>query len=293
MDAVSFDHEDFHDARGSRLERTLSLLVAAVLTLLPLFLLGACASGDKDALTSPRSIVSPYDSSRGEVLWAIVPLRNESGSMLLDPLEVSDQVMAAAAQIKGVRTIPVNRTIAAMRNIRMSDLSTPADAKRLASELGADALVLGSITAWDPYRPTLGLSLALYVRPGALDRRGDASMDVSRLRFAPTDYQYFPRSGQSEAPASVVSEFFDGRNHQTLMDIRQYAQGRHDPATALGWRVYTASMIRFTEFAAWQSVSRLVDHEWIRLARSRTAPAPGTTGARARAGTDRLEEERR
>jgi hypothetical protein len=254
--------------------------------------LAACASTNKDNLVAPKQIVSPYDTSRGEVLWAIVPLRNETGTTLVDPLDVSDKVMAAAAQIQGVRAIPVNRTIAAMRNIRMTDLATPADARRLASELGADALVVGSITAWDPYRPTFGLSLALYIRPGGLTQMGSAAIDVSKLRFAPTDYQYFPRSGQTEAPSSVVSEYLDGQNHQVLMDVKQYAQGRHEPVSALGWRRYTASMPLFTEFGAWEAVSQLIDHEWIRLAKVHPAPKGGTPGAEARAGTQRLLQDR-
>jgi hypothetical protein len=257
-----------------------------------LSMLGACASTNKDVLVAPKQIVSPYDTSRGEVLWAIVPLRNETGTTLIDTLDVSDKVMAAVAQVNGVRAIPVNRTIAAMRNIRMSELATPADARRLASELGADALVVGSITAWDPYRPTFGLSIALYVRPGGMSQMAEPSIDVSRLRYAPTDYQYFPRSAQTEAPASVVSEYFDGQNHQVLMNVKQYAQGRHEATSALGWRRYTASMPLFTEFGAWEAVSQLIDHEWIRLARAHPVPKAGTAGAEARAGTQRLLEDR-
>lgn len=234
---------------------------------------GGCARGDKDKLVAPRPMLAPYNSSRGEALWAVVPLRNESGTSIVDVLDVSDKVIAAAAQVRGVRTVPVNRTIAAMRALKMNELSAPSDAARLAQEMGVDALLVGSVTAWDPYRPTVGLALALYPRPGALSEKGDGGVDVERLRFSPTDYQYFPRTSFAEAPASVVSEFFDGANHQVLMDVRQYATGRHDPASALGWRRYTASMPLFVEFASTQAVGRLVEHEWIRLARPVAASA--------------------
>lgn len=228
---------------------------------------GGCAGKPKDQLVAPKPVLAPYNTARGDVLWAIVPLRNESGTSLIDVLEVSDQVAAAAAQVKGIRVVPVNRTIAAMRALKMSELTSPMEAKRLASELGADGLLVGSITAWDPYRPTVGLALALYARDGALSQLSGDAVDVERLRFAPTDYQYFPRSAFADAPASVVSEYLDGKNHQVLMDVQQYATGRHDPNTALGWRRYTASMPLFTEFAAWHTVGRLIEHEWIRLAR--------------------------
>lgn len=226
-----------------------------------------CARGDRDKLTAPKPMLAPYDTVRGEALWGVVPLRNESGTSTVDVLDVSDKVVAAVAQVRGVRSVPVNRTIAAMRALKMTELVAPSDAARLAQEMGVDGLIVGSVTAWDPYRPTVGLALALYPRPGALNEKGPGGVDVDRLRFAPTDYQYFPRSSFADAPASVVSEFYDGANHQVLMDVRQYATGRHDPTSALGWRRYTASMPLFSEFAATQAVGRLVEHEWIRLAR--------------------------
>lgn len=251
------------------LPRPVRTAVSLALAALALVLQPGCSSDKRDVLVAPEGLSAPYDVSRGEVLWAIAPLRNESGTSLVDVLDVSDKVMGAVAQVRGVRAVPVNRTIAAMRALEMSELSSPADARRLAAELGADALIVGSITAWDAYRPTVGLALAVYARPGALNQRGGASLDVDRLRFQPTDYKYFARSAAEDAPASVVSEYLDGQNHQTLLDVRRYAAGRHDPHTALGWRRYVASMPLFTEFAAWQAVGRLIDHEWIRLARPR------------------------
>ena len=67
-------------------------------------------------------------------------------------------------------------------------------------------------------------------------------------------------------PASVVSEYLDGKNHGVLMDLERYARGRHEADTALGWRRYLASMDLYTEYGAWRAVGRLIDHEWLRLA---------------------------
>lgn len=236
-------------------------------------LAAGCAQGEK--LVPPRTHTAPYNAAGGDVLWAVVPLRNESGAGIADAYDVSDKVVAAAAQVRGVRVLPLNRTIAVMRAMNLTALQTPADAKRLAAELGVDGLILGSVTAWDPYNPPkLGLALALYSRGGAMDAAAPAPaapLDTRTLRYQPTDYRYFPRSSFDNAPASVVSEYFDGKNHQVLMDVRAYAEGRHDPATALGWRRYLASMDLFTEFAASHTVGRLLEHEWLRLAKA--APA--------------------
>ncbi|MBL9032329.1 MAG: hypothetical protein JNM80_11580 [Phycisphaerae bacterium] len=233
---------------------------------------GGCETRRPTPLTPPAALVAPYDTSRGPVLWAVAPLRNESGTTSADALAITDKVVAAAAQVRGVSALPLNRTIAAMRALGMSELKSPADAKRLAGELGADVIVVGSITAYDPYDPPkLGLALALYTRPGPAERRGQGALDPRKLTYQPTDYRYFPRSTTPDAPGAVVSEYFDGRNHQVLMDVKSYSTGRHDPDAGIGWRRYLASMDLFCDFGSWQTVKRLLDHEWLRLAQA--APA--------------------
>ncbi|MFN0132548.1 MAG: hypothetical protein ACKVW3_08480 [Phycisphaerales bacterium] len=247
----------------------LALIVSALISI------GGCANRGPAPLVPPAALVAPYDTSRGPVLWAIAPLRNESGTTAADSLVITDKVVAAAAQIRGVSALPLNRTLAGMRTLGLSDLRSPADAKRLAAEIGADVIVVGSITAYDPYDPPkLGLALALYTRPGPAERLGQESLDTRKLTYQPTDYRYFPRSTSPDAPGSVVSEYFDGRNHQVLMDVRAYSKGRQDPeAGGMGWRRYIASMDLFCDFGSWQAVRRLLDHEWLRLARAPQAPS--------------------
>lgn len=252
-----------HYLRGvCRVAVCLSAALVALLTIT------ACTKHEQ-VLQPPQTLMSPYDASHGDALWAVVPLRNESGTTILDPYVVSDKIVAAASQVRGVRCLPLNRTIAAMRALDLQDLARPEEAEALAKALGADALLVGSITAYDPYNPPkLGLALALYTRPGFKGRPTTSTeVDPRKLTYQPTDYTYFPRSAYADAPASVVSEFLDGKNHQVLMDIKAYAAGRHDDRTALGWRRFLASMDLFCEFGAWHGVNRLLQHEWIRMAR--------------------------
>ncbi len=225
-----------------------------------------CAWRRADDLTAPREHLAPYDTSRAEPVWAIYPLRNESGTSLASSSAISDAIVAAAAQTRGLRVLPLNRTLEAMAALGVTQLGSPEEARALAEAIGADGLILGSITAYDPYTPTLGLSLALYIRPGVLDEPGEGELDARSLVWQPTDYAFFPSSGYADAPASAVSEHMDGKNHAIQMAVRGYAEGRAEPGTALGWRRYLASMGLFTEFAAWHAVGRLLDHEWIRLA---------------------------
>jgi len=247
--------------------RVLTACIAAAA--LAVGLCPAGCAGTKERLVAPRTLMAPYDTAAGDVLWAVAPLRNETGTTLADAYEVSDKVVAAASQVQGVRVVPLNRTIAAMRALRMSDLKSPAEVRQLASELGVDGVIVGSITAWDPYDPPkIGISVALFAREGRL-RTGDDWLDPVALEMAYTDCGLAPApaSAVSQAPASVVAGHLDGANHETLMEVRRYAEGRHDYDAALGWRRDLASMDLYTDFAAYWAVRGLLDKEQLRLAR--------------------------
>ena len=225
-----------------------------------------CATRTVD-LREPQSHLSPYDSSQGELLWAVVPLRNDSGLTRADSQAVSDAIVAAVTEVRGLSCLPLSRTIAAMRELGLDRLESPEDATALARAMRVDGLLVGSVTSWDPYTPTIGVSLALYAMPGPMFVRGIESLDKRWLDYQPTDYQYFPGSAYATAPASVTSRHLDASNHDTLNRVKLYAEGRTEPGSPFGWRRYTASMPLFTKFAAHDTVGQLMDHEWIRLAR--------------------------
>lgn len=212
----------------------------------------------------PQMLVAPYDVSSGEVLWAVAPIGNESGVSAVDVDGVADALVARINEVRGLACLPLNRTFAAMRARGLRAIRTPGEARQLAAALGVDALVVGNVTAYDPYDPPkLGLSLALYSR----ERGQVEGIDPVRLRSSYTDYGQISRSQFADRPAAVVSEHLDGANHEVQMELRRYAQGRHDADSARGWRGHLASMDLYTEFAAYLAVSRLLDQERLRLGR--------------------------
>lgn len=247
--------------RGERWALAAALAVWATV-LGALLLVPGCTGGPE--LRPPEVVVAPYDASAGEVLWGVVPLRNESGSTVLDRYAISDKVVAAVEEVQGVRCVPLNRTIDAMRALKMSDLRSPQDVRELADEMGVDGLLIGAITAYDPYTPTLGLSLALYGKRGALGQLGAKALDARALSSSPVESGV--ASENADRPLAIVSENLDGKNHQVQMDVRSYAEGRTEAMSALGWRRYLASMDLFSEFAASYAVGRVIQNEWIRLA---------------------------
>ena len=220
-----------------------------------------------DELTQPRVTQAPYDASLGEVLWAVIPLTNESGTELVDPLVISDKLVAAAEEVRGVRAVPLNRTLQALNALDLKGVRTPAEVRQLAAAMGVDGIILGSITAYDPYDPpTIGLSLALYARTSAMESPdAGASLDPRTLTASPTETRPPPTS-LGDRPAAVVSANLDANDHSVLIALREYAEGRHDPVSALGWRRYTASMGLYTQFAAQHLVAALVEQEHQRLA---------------------------
>lgn len=252
---------------------------AAMFALLPAILslaLCACGGTQKDrALTPPRVLVAPYDSVSGETLWAVAPLRNESGTTLIDGFEITDKIILAVEEVRGLRCLPLNRVLETMRSLELASIRTPDDARLLASALHVDGLIIGSVTAYDPYSPPkIGLSLALYASPGSMLASTD--FDPRTLNTQPTDPSATAAATRGRTPASVVSSVLDAANHQVLMDVKTYAQGRHDDRSALGWEVYLASMDRYAQFAAHHVVDRLVQNEWLRLTHEagRQAQAP-------------------
>jgi hypothetical protein len=203
----------------------------------------------------------------GSVLWAVVPLANESGTTIVDPLRVTDALTNRITETRGLTALPVNRTIGAMRTLGLTQVTSVADARAIAKALGVDGVIVGSITGWDPYDPPkVGLSLALFAREGRL-RTGDQWLDPVALEMSFTDQAMLPAALIGQEPTTVVAGHLDAANHETLMEVRRYAEGRHDYDAALGWRRYTASMDLYTDFAAYWAIRGLLDEERLRLAR--------------------------
>jgi hypothetical protein len=249
----------------SRPWRRPSAWTAGLTTALGLLaILDGCCCEPKERLTAPTTIVAPYDTSRGEALWAVVPLRNESGTSLVNTESISDKLVNAVEEVQGIRCVPLNRTIQAMDALGLATLQNPADARKLAQAMGVDGVLVGSVTAYDPYTPELGLAVALYARPGAMAQGQQHPLDTRALAARPTDTNPSLWS-RNEGPVAVVSEHLDSKNNQVLMDLKSYAQGRMKGPSALGWKRYTASMDLFSEFAVYHAVDGLMKQEWTRL----------------------------
>ena len=207
----------------------------------------------------PEILESPYARNQ---LWAVAPFVNESGNSTVDSSRLADLFAQQAQHVNGIDSGPVNRVVFAMRQLGLEAVATQGDALSLMSVLEVDGLIVGTVTAYDPYPPlTLGVAVQLYrmlsedqtprLDPRALIRSTRDTM--SRQKWEPSD------------PTAQAAGVFNAANHQTLERLSQYAGPRSVPDSAYGTDIYLVSMELYTQFVSYQLIRDLLVAEQRRL----------------------------
>jgi len=220
--------------------------------------------------TGPDALSGPYATPR---VWAVAPLRNESGSLYADGLVMADHFAAHLTNAANIEMMPVNRVLRAMEALQMAEVASPEDARQLLETLGADALLIGTITAYDPYDPPkLGLTIELYDGGRRLAFEG---IDSRQLTRAATGDQVHPGPLPGEQPlprregvASGVSAYFNAADHRVRDLLIRYAGSRGGDPLAKhedNWHRYRLSMDLYSEFVTYVMSWRLLDAEWLRV----------------------------
>jgi hypothetical protein len=226
-----------------------------------------CDYFPQSPLKRPLILQSPDPHPR---LWAVAPFANESGVSTVDADRVADDFREELEQVNGIDTIAVNRVLAAMRAAGIGSVSTPAEAMQLIGLLDVDALVVGTVTTWDPYPPpSLGMAVLLFERPG---EPGSNRIDPRDLVRAPsgTDAVAMGELGPARAAAQATG-VFDSRNNQVLTWLNQYATGRTEPNEAFGTDVYLMDMDLYTKFVSFRLIHDLLAFEQARMQPAETA----------------------
>jgi hypothetical protein len=243
------------------------LMTAALLAAVVLGSAG-CEWFEMIDFTGPPSdpLVSPYPTRH---VWAIAPLRNESGTRYADGAVMADKLQRQLGAAANLDVLPVNRTIEAMQALQLAEIATPGQARQVLAKLGADGLVIGTITTYEPYDPPkLGLALELYVNEKVEQAE---SPDLRRLTVAPVDGPptTAPLAGVPQ-PVSVVSTVLDGGDARVRDQIESYARRRGTEPDPNAWRRFRSSMDLFSEFGCYVMSWRLLEAE-----KNRLAPKPG------------------
>lgn len=212
-------------------------------------------------------IEAPYAERQ---VWAVAPLRNESGSRSADGMQMADHLTRSFEQVQGIDALPLNRVLEAMDALKITGIRSREDAIHLREALGVDALVVGTVTHYDAYDPPkIGVALDLYAWPTQSSGKG---LDIRGLSWAPTADKAGIRRGtlyRPDQPVTTVSGYFDASGVGTKQLLDDYAYGRGStPNTLHERRLYTINMNLFQEFAGHEMGSQLIWAEWQRLARA-------------------------
>ena len=214
-----------------------------------------CDSTPGRTPSPPAALVAPYPA-----LIAVAPFTNESGVPVSPEgiFQVSDALVSTLNQVHGWNAVPLNRTVQAMRNLGITEIPDLATAATLVHSMGVDAIVLGTVTQWDPYDPPrFGANMILLANDGV-----DSQAVDSRLLTSSTGDATKVQAEAAHQIAQVIG-VYDAAHHATMLRLQRYASGRieltggFDPPE----RYYLMVFRRFVEFGTWCLVDQLLADE--------------------------------
>jgi hypothetical protein len=201
----------------------------------------------------------------------VLPFRNESGTTLVDGAAFADRLTQQIQQIDGIDVLPVNRVIETIFGGNTDVvIDTVDEIYELINLLEVDGVIVGTVTAWDPYNPPkIGVLAQLYSRQR---RDGSMTLDTRRMSTAGSAND-LPGLRFHAQPVTQVGSYFDAANGRVLKNLQGYATGRVPTDSPAGWRRYTLSMDLFSEFVSYELMSQFFAAEWDRLNPPLTASA--------------------
>jgi hypothetical protein len=115
---------------------------------------------------------------------AVAPVINLSGESSIDPLLAADVVFRQLGQVEGWTAVPVNRVAEVYLALNIPQVESTEQADLVCDVLGVDALLVPTLTLYDPYDPpSVGASLVLFVRNAGRSSR--THLDARELAHRP------------------------------------------------------------------------------------------------------------
>ncbi len=188
-------------------------------------------------------------------VWAVAPAINLSGERNVDPVLQADLVFQQLQAVNNVTVIPVDRVVQVYAALRIEKVQSPEQAALVCEQLGCDALVVPTITIYDPYNPPkLSASLALLTRNPVANAPHVDARQLAR-EATPSEDQTLPR----HPPFVQVVGMYDSVNGSVHAAVLAYAAGRNDPAQPLGPDEYFVNMDRYCGFVYHTLIGQLLD----------------------------------
>ena len=180
-------------------------------------------------------------------VWAIAPAVNLSGQKAVDPILQADLLYQQLQQVHGLTVVPVNRVVEVFAGLGIEKVQSAEQAAVVCDLLGCDALVVPTVTLYDPYDPPkLGASLQVFAKPTGFVRAPNVDVRELSRAAAPVEDESLPPSANPRFLQAVG--VYDAANGSVRDATLEYARGRNDPVGPLGPREYLLSMDRYCGF---------------------------------------------
>ena len=162
-------------------------------------------------------------------VWAIAPAINLSGETSVDPVLQADLVFQQLQAVNNVTVIPVNRVVEVYAALHITKVESEDQAAIVCEQLGCDALVVPTITVYDPYNPPkLGAAVQIFRRHMAASNNNISARDLARLA-TPTEDQTLPAHPQFTQAVGMYDSAngFGSRSGASLCGWSQRSCGPH------------------------------------------------------------------
>jgi hypothetical protein len=214
-------------------------------------------------LTGCAEKIPPYGTERQLALpaahrqaWAVAPVLDLSGQQI-DPILQADLVYQQLQTVHGLTVIPVNRVVEVFVGLKIEKIQTEQQAQLVCELLGCDALLVTSVTAFDPYNPPkVGAAMQLFAHGGSFAQQASHldARELSRRASPPAEQEALPQTGSFLQAVGM----YDAANGSVRADLLEYAKGRNDPVGPLKSKEYLMSADRYAGFAYHQLIENLL-----------------------------------
>ncbi len=198
--------------------------------------------------------------SRTRPIWAIAPAINLSGESNVDPLLQADLLYQQLQAVNNITVVPVNRVIEVYAALRIDKVQSEEQAAAVCEQLGCDALVIPTVTAYDPYNPPkVGAAIQLIARPGSTHQPNIDVRELSRRATPAASASLPPRPNFIQ-----VVGMYDSANGSVRDAVLTYAKGRNDPVGPMGNKEYFVNMDRYCGFVYHALIADLIREAAVR-----------------------------
>ena len=223
----------------------------AVILIVGLTLFTGCAKKPKYGTEWRLSLADGQQS-----VWAVAPAINLSGQPNIDPLLQADLLYQQLQQVKGLTVVPVNRVADIYASLGLQKVQSIEQATLVCDLLGVEALVVPTLTIYDPYNPPkVGAALQVFIKPGAYQRSQTVDPYSMARMATPGTTESLPHNPDFEQTVGM----FDAANGSVQERLWVYAAGRNEPTGPLGRKEYLMSMDRYCGFVYHELITALIE----------------------------------